>query len=390
VNWSLVQLKEVCSFMTGGTPSTKDEANYINGNIPWIVSGDIHLGEIFDASKRITNKGMNESPAKFLPENSVLIALNGQGRTRATVALLRMSGATCNQSIVSINPLSPTTLDYRYLFVTLRSMYQKLRDLTGHANRTGLNMGLIGKVKILLPPLEEQKKIAAILDAADELRQKDKALIAKYDELTQSLFLDMFGDPVTNPKGWKIKEFSYFATFDTQMTKDFSKYASLPHIGIANIQKDSGKLHGFKLVKDENLVSGKYIFTPDHIIYSKIRPNLNKVALPSFSGLCSADSYPILPNMKNTNRVFLAFLLRSESFVDFILTHSSRTNIPKANKKQMGLYRGIAPPVSLQDTFSELALAIDTQKALAQESHNKSEELFNSLLQKAFKGELTN
>lgn len=262
-------------------------------------------------------------------------------------------------------------------------------QMTGSAGQKRVPVEFFKNYKIPLPPLEEQKKIAAILDEAHALRQKDKILIAKYEELTQSLFLEMFGDPETNPEGWELKSFEYFAKFDTRMTKDFEKYAKYPHIGIANIEKETGRLIDYKLVEEEGLISGKYIFGSDHIIYSKIRPNLNKVALPNFSGLGSADSYPLLIKRENTNRIFFAFLLRSNAFVDFILGHSTRTNIPKANKTQMKLFKGYAPPVHLQNQFAERIQNIEKQKQQAEQSLQKSEELFNSLLQRAFKGELT-
>ena len=239
-----------------------------------------------------------------------------------------------------------------------------------------------------LPPLDVQQKIASILDAADTLRQKDKALLAKYDELTQALFLDMFGDPVSNPKGWEKKSFDEMVKFDTKMTKDFDKYGDFLHVGIGNIQKSTGKIIDCLTAKEEKLTSGKYLFDNRHIIYSKIRPNLNKVALPDFTGLCSADSYPLLPIQGISNRVFIAYILRSECFLDFILQHSTRTNIPKANRAQMKLFIGFCPPIELQNQFAERVAIIEQQKAQAQASLEKSEELFNSLLQKAFNGEL--
>ena len=243
-------------------------------------------------------------------------------------------------------------------------------------------------LQIPLPPLPTQQKIASILDAADTLRQKDKALLAKYDELAQSLFLDMFGDPVSNSKGWEKRGFESMVKFDTKMTKDFDTYGDLLHVGIGNIQKNTGKIIECLTANDEGLTSGKYLFDKRHIIYSKIRPNLNKVALPDFTGLCSADSYPLLPIEGVSNRIFIANILRSECFLDFILQHSTRTNIPKANRAQMKLFVGICPPFSLQNQFAQHVANIEQQKAIAQASLEKSEELFNSLLQKAFKGEL--
>ena len=277
----------------------------------------------------------------------------------------------------------------KYLFYCFKKYWirQILKRQVGSATNY-IKIDDILSFKIPFPPLPVQKKIAKILDAADVLRQKDKALIEKYNELTKSLFLDMFGDPVTNPKGWEKNEFDFFAKIDTKMVSDFNKYANYPHIGIANIEKGTGKLVNYKLVKDENLNSGKYLFTSEHIIYSKIRPNLNKVALPSFSGLSSADSYPILVDCSHSNKIFFAYILRSSLFIDFILKHSKRTNIPKANKAQMRAFISIAPPISLQNKFAERVKEIEKQKQQAELGFKKSKELFNSLLQKAFKGQL--
>jgi type I restriction enzyme S subunit len=293
-----------------------------------------------------------------------------------------------NEAIAAFPIKDRSKVDQSFLYYVLKNF-----NFTDGGDRAvmgkTLNKAKLKELKIPLPPLAEQQKIASILDAADSLRQKDQQLIEKYNALSQSLFLEMFGDPETNPMGWDVEPFDYFASIDTQMTTDFLKYANVPHIGIANIEKNTGMLINYRLVKDENLTSGKYIFTPEHIIYSKIRPNLNKVALPNFNGLSSADSYPILVHHNKANKLFFTYILRSAFFLDFILQHSTRTNIPKANKSQMRLFKGIAPPISLQNKFGERIQSIEAQKQLAQTSLEKSAALFNSLLQRAFKGELT-
>lgn len=312
--------------------------------------------------------------------------------------LITCRGATCgtinisepksyvNGNAMALDNLSENySLKYLYYILIARG----LNDVVSGSAQPQITRENLSKVKIQNPPLETQQKIATILDKAEEIRQYNKQLIAKYDALTQSLFLDMFGDIKSNSKKWNLKPFEYFVKFDTRMTSDFVKYANHPHIGIANIEKETGKLVNYKLISEENLSSGKYIFDESHIIYSKIRPNLNKVALPNFSGLCSADSYPLKVIKENSNRIFFAYVLRSDSFVDFILTHSTRTNIPKANKEQMKKYTSIAPPLDLQNQFAERIQLIETQKQQAQEALVKSEALFQGLLQQAFKGELT-
>ena len=279
-------------------------------------------------------------------------------------------------------------LNGKFLYYFLDSYVEKLREQSIGGVIKYIKLGNLTDAEIPLPPLATQQRIATILDQANAIIQNNRGIVQKYDALTQSLFLEMFGDIKSNSKNWDLKPFEYFAKFDTKMTSDFEKYADKPHIGIANIEKETGKLVDYKLISEENLSSGKYIFDESHIIYSKIRPNLNKVALPNFSGLCSADSYPLKVISKNTNRIFFAYVLRSDSFVDFILTHSTRTNIPKANKEQMKKYIGIAPPIELQNQFAERVAVIEAQKQQAQLALSKSEALFLSLLQRDFKGEL--
>ena len=172
----------------------------------------------------------------------------------------------------------------------------------------------------------------------------------------------MFGDLKTNPKGWPIAPFPEFAEIDGNMTTDYEKYADYPHIGIDSIEKGSGVLKGYRTVREDGVISGKYIFTPQHIIYSKIRPNLNKVALPSFEGLCSADAYPILPNPNNCNRVFLAIAMRSEYYLEYILQFSSRTNLPKVNRKEIAGFRMPLPPLPLQEEFAAFVAQVDKSK----------------------------
>lgn len=319
----------------------------------------------------------------IIQKGDLLIGMDGDFR----LAKWLCEDALLNQRVCKIQ-VNSNELYSDYLFYYLPKELKKIEDSTSFATVKHLSVKKIQDIQIPLPPLDQQKKLASILDAADAYRQKTKALISKYDELTQSLFLDMFGDPVKNEKGWEVKSFEEMVRFDTRMTNDFEKYGNLLHVGIGNIEKNTGKIIDCVTANEEGLTSGKYLFDDRHIIYSKIRPNLNKVALPDFTGLCSADSYPLLPIENISNRVFIAFILRSECFLDFILQHSTRTNIPKANKVQMKLFKGYCPPFNLQTQFAERVQAIEQQKAKAQESLEKAEELFNSLLQKAFNGEL--
>jgi type I restriction enzyme S subunit len=190
--------------MTGGTPSRK-VPEYFGGNIKWLVSGDIHKQEICDCDGRITEAGVRNSNARLLPINSVMIALNGQGKTRGTVALLRTE-ATCNQSLVSIYPKDTTRLLPEFLYFNLNGRYEELRRMTSDddKDRRGLNMGLIRTIEVPLPPLPEQKRIVAKLDEAFEGLATAKANAEKNLKNARAIFESELNEIFTKKgDGWE-------------------------------------------------------------------------------------------------------------------------------------------------------------------------------------------
>ena len=244
------------------------------------------------------------------------------------------------------------------------------------------------KLKIPLPPLDQQKKIAAILDAADAYRQKTKALIEKYDALTQSLFLDMFGDPVSNPKGWDKVALNELCDFKKTSVKPEEIETGDTYIGLECIEKQTGKILERFIVEAGEIKSNKFWFDSNYILYGKLRPYLNKVANPDFEGVCSTDIIPIRPILKNTAKEFIISLLRGSWFVSFADERCSGANLPRISPKEVEKYQTINPPIKLQNQFADSVQAIEEQKAQAQASLAKADHLFNSLLQRAFKGEL--
>lgn len=180
--WNKVKIGEVTKLMTGGTPLTSKK-EYYGGDIKWLVSGDIHKGEIFDCDGRITRLALEESNARLLPLDSVLIALNGQGKTRGTVAILRTEAA-CNQSLVSINPEKDKLLS-EFLLYVLRGKYQEIRNINGDNQRGGLNMPLIRSIEIPIPSLKIQKQIVEKIEAESALVESNKKLIEIYEQKTK-------------------------------------------------------------------------------------------------------------------------------------------------------------------------------------------------------------
>lgn len=283
-----------------------------------------------------------------------------------------------------IESMDKTFLDVQYLYFFMDKYLETLRSQSIGGVIKYIKLGNLTEADIFIPSIERQRKIVQILRKSRELIFLRKQQLAKLDELVKARFVEMFGDFKSNSKGWSIVKFDEFAQIDGNMTTDYKNYADYPHIGIDSIEKGTGALKGYRTVKEDGVVSGKYIFTPQHIIYSKIRPNLNKVALPDFEGLCSADAYPILPNPKNCNRIFLALAMRSDYFLDYILQFSARTNLPKVNRKEIAGFSMPLPPLSLQNDFSTFVERVDQQKQTVQQSLEKLELMKKALMQEYF------
>lgn len=377
----MARLGDVCETVTGSTPKSGCP-EYWNGDINWVTPAELtdDTDVIYETQRKITRQAVIDSSLKPFPCGTVLLS------SRAPIGKVAIAGTEmyCNQGFKNL--ICSDKIYNRYLFHFLRSKTQYLNSLGRGATFKEISKSIVADIEIPLPTLEEQRKIAVVLDKISDLTAKRRRQLDKLDELVKSRFVEMFGDLRKNPKGWPIKTFDEFAKIDGNMTTDYAKYANYPHIGIDSIEKITGELKGYRTVHEDGVISGKYVFTSKHIIYSKIRPNLNKVALPDFDGLCSADAYPILPNENNCERIFLALAMRSEYFLDYILQFSSRTNLPKVNRKEIAGFRLPLPPLELQKQFSAFFYKSDKIKAAIRKNLEKLEMLKKALMQEYFGG----
>ena len=275
-----------------------------------------------------------------------------------------------------------------YLELALRSprsieyYKSKLRGTT--ARRRSITDAEFCAMQIKLPDLKEQERIIKLISRVRAVSAKRQQELDTLDELIKARFVELFGDLKTNTKNWPTVGFNDCAAIDTNMIHDFDGYENYPHIGIDSIEKDTGRLVGYRTIAEDGVISGKYLFSPKHIIYSKIRPNLNKVALPDFDGLCSADAYPILVKEEVCTREFFGYTLRSSYFLDYILVFSNRTNLPKVNKNQVEGFTLPLPEIGVQRQFSDFVKQVDKSKVAVQKSLDETQKLFDSLMQEYF------
>ncbi|TYA55704.1 restriction endonuclease subunit S [Formosa maritima] len=311
----------------------------------------------------------------------------------------------CNNFTSVLRPKGDRVFS-KYLLYILFSNHQF--GFTGNfQNKTTgiINLQLtryINKTKIPLPPLATQKKIAAILDEADKLRQLDKKLIEKYEALTQSLFLDMFGDPVTNKKDWEtksivelVKDEKYSlkrGPFGGALKKEiFVEDGYLVYEQFHALNNDFSMARYFIDEKKYNELIG-FAVKPKDIIISCSGVYLGKLAIVpggAKEGIINQALLKVTLDESKMRNDFFVFHFTQDSFRRTFFDANRGAGIPNfPPMKDFKKFPFILPPINLQNQFSERVQAIEAQKAQAQQSLQKSEELFNSLLQKAFKGEL--
>jgi len=229
------------------------------------------------------------------------------------------------------------------------------------------------------------------LDAADLYRQKTKALIAKYDELSQSLFLDMFGDPVINEKGWDVialQKLSNISSGSTPSRKNKSYFdGDIPWV-------KTGEVNGNLILDTQEKISVEALANSSCKLYpsgsiiiamygqGKTRGQVGKLGIEATTNQACA----VIPPSDKINFDFLLELLKL--CYNDLRDLGRGGNQPNLNTGLIKSYKALLPPLELQDQFATRIQAIEFQKSQAEKSLEKAEELFNSLLQRAFNGEL--
>lgn len=137
----------------------------------------------------------------------------------------------------------------------------------------------------------------------------------------------------------------------------------LPHVAPDSIERDTGRLLRYRSVREDGVTSGKYQFEPGDLLYSKIRPNLNKATLVDFGGLCSADMYALKVDARHAEPRYVAFVLRSQTFLGYATTLSNRANIPKINRDQLMGFRMVLPPLDEQRRIATILDHADAIRA---------------------------
>ncbi len=388
--WPTNNLGDVCHIVGGGTPA-KNNQDFYTGNIPWATVRDMNKEAITSTEFSITNDAVKGSSTNVIPGGNVIIA------TRVGLGKVCMLGqnTAINQDLRGIIPKSKKNIDVGFLFWWLKSIAHRIEEEGTGATVKGVKLPFIKSLQTPLPPLPEQKRIVAILDEAFEGIATAVANTEKNLANARELFENYLNTVFTQKgDGWVEKALSEVCSITSKLVDPRDPgFIDLPHIGAGNMVSKTGELVEIKTAREEGLKSGKFGFDGKMVLYSKIRPYLKKACIPNFRGLCSADVYPLSPNLELLDRNFLFHLLMSRHFTDYAIAGSDRAGMPKVNRDHLFRYRVVLPDVSEQQriatNFDNLSRETMQLEAIYQSKLAALAELKQSILQKAFAGELT-
>ena len=273
-------------------------------------------------------------------------------------------------------------IDRRFLVAYFHSnsafSYYKAKLRGSTQRRRSMDKADLLSMPIPLPSLSVQQQIVSELDLLNRVIKKEKAQLEELDNLGKSYFYDMFGDPTNNKKNWRIMKLGEVVEITSKLVDpNMEPYCNQLHVGPANIVSGTGDIIDCLYAKDDKLISSKYAFKAGVVLYSKIRPNLNKVAIPNFDGICSADMYPLTISNLTTN-LYIQKLLSCKEFLKYAINCSGRARMPKINREALFDFEFCLPPLSLQQLFAEKIEAIESMRGKVRKSLKESEDLYNS------------
>jgi len=374
------------------------------GNLIGITKGKKHLEtDDVNASRYLQIDDVNgDDNHKYTHEkgvhvnaNDIVLVWDGANAGKVGIGLQGNIGSTLSRIKLDTAIAFP-----KYVYWFLQSKFNFIKSQRTGATIPHVSQSSIRELSIPISPLPEQRRIANILDHADSIRRKNRQILEKYNELAQSVFYEMFGDPVKNEKEWeKYKLSKIIKKLDTG--KSFASVEDL-NSGDYKVLKTSSVSWGSFKKNEYKSLPTKYIPPHNHLIKKGdiLMSRMNTTELVGAStyvfeevkGLALPDRIWkfVFNELIPTDSIFIWYSINTKSFRSEISKISSGTSgsMKNISKEKVLNLSTIIPPIKFQKKFAEIIENIELQKRLSQNSLDKCEILFQSLLQKAFKGEL--
>jgi len=388
--WRVEKLGDISNIQAGGTPSrTKPE--YWNGNIPWIKISNIKSKYTTKATEFITEEGLNNSSAKLFEIDTILYTIFA---TLGEVSILKFK-ATTNQAIAGI-VVKKEDISLNYLYNYLKSIKEKVINEGRGVAQNNINLGILKNIDIPIPPLPQQEKIVKVLDISSALIEKQKELIQKYDLFLKSKFIEMFGDPISNPMGWEVEKLeTSILDVKNGLTRRSSKNSGDIVLKLKDIRANYVNFINLNRIELDEKEKEKFIAEKDDLLFIRVNGN------PEYVGRCAVfhgynepvyfndHIMRIKLNTDKYNSVFLGFIVNSqygkEQIVKYRKTSAGQHTISQDGLERLSFY---LPPIELQNKFASIVEKTEQIKEQETKKLQHLETLHNSLMDKAFKGEI--
>lgn len=390
----LVKLKEIVDLQNGYAFKSDSYVDFSNTMICRMSNIKPNIG--FDINynpKYISDDSSALYKNYLLKDNDIIIAMTdlaNDPKILGVPVLVKTNGKVIlqNQRVGKLI-IKSKDVDASYLMRVLST--KKARDFYKKFSNGGLQIN-IGKKEILenvipLPSVEEQKQIAKTLDKANELIELRKESITKLDTLAKSIFIDMFGDPVSNPKGWEtilLNDIGIWKGGGTPSRTNSDYFSGdipwITTVSLGNLYIDES--NAVELITNEAISKSSTKLIPKNSIIIGTRVGVGKVSINKV-GICTNQDIISITNIhKNFNNIFIVFFIKSYNEVlNTFKRGATIQGITSANLKNIDL---INPPIELQNKFAKIIEKIEEQKSLYEKELEKLEENFQALLQKSF------
>lgn len=387
-----VPLGELGEIVSGSTPKTHVE-EYWNGDIPWITPADLtdHSGIFFKGHlKKITKAGLDSCSTKILPSGSILFS------SRAPIGHCAVTAfpLCTNQGFKSLVP-DTRKIDPVYGFFALRFFTPEIVALGRGATFAEVNKEIIENFPIPLPPLEEQKRIAEIVRKCDRIRRIRRFSQQNSDTYLQSIFLEMFGDPSTNSAGWKVEPLSKHLRFITSGGRSWAEYYASEgarFIRSFDVQMNNISNTDFAYVQPpNNAESQRTKVEPGDVLLTITGSRIGRVApVPSTIGEAYISQHVAILRLRpSMNALFVSYFLSNEKGGQEQIrkTQYGQTK-PGLNFEQIRDFQIFVPPLPLQEKFAQVVKRFERIRTQQREAERQAEHLFQTVLHRAFRGEL--
>lgn len=386
-----VQLSDLCDIRSGGTPA-RGRRDYYGGSIPWAKIGDLNAGsEVSETEEHLSESGLKAIRGRLFPPGTLLFAIYG--------SMGKMAFAGCelatNQAILGIQPLANDRIDLRYLYHYLSCRFDEFQDAGRGVTQKNLSATFLRELKIPLPGIQVQRRIAAILDKADDIRRKREEALSLADEFLKSAFLEMFGDPVKNPKGWELVAIGDVCERVTVgiVVKPASYYVSqgVPALRSLNVKEghiDQENLVYFTEADNKTKLHKTRIWQGDVVVVRSGQPGKAAIVPIDLDGANAIDILITTPRKKLISSPYLCSILNSPAGRRLVLAEERGQIQKHLNVKSLKEAKIPLPPLNEVEKFTEIFEQVEMSKKALELASIEAQNLASSLYQRAFRGEL--